>query len=152
MRIADLLRETVGWKKDLPGGNYSSMIGWVIEEASWSRDFGGFPRPPARYSEPERERSQLLELRLHVAAEYCKLRRIDCFIMFSQKIAQQSLRRRMSLYKSPSWEKQTNMFPLSVAVQQPSAMRLSMAKFASPAAVATGQYMQMRSVELANNR
>ncbi|KAJ9206334.1 hypothetical protein DTO166G4_1268 [Paecilomyces variotii] len=44
--------------------------------------------------------------------------------MFSQKIAQQSLRR--------------------LAVQQPSAMRLSMAKFASPAAVATGNYMQMR--------
>lgn len=44
--------------------------------------------------------------------------------MISQKVAQQSLRR--------------------LAVQSPSSLTLSMAKFASPAAIATGRYMQMR--------
>lgn len=45
-------------------------------KASWSRDFDGFPRSAARDSEMEEEGSQLLGLRLLVAAEYREPRQI----------------------------------------------------------------------------
>ncbi|OKL64154.1 hypothetical protein UA08_00331 [Talaromyces atroroseus] len=51
--------------------------------------------------------------------------------MISQKVAQQSLRR--------------------LAVQSPSSLTLSMAKFASPAAIATGRYMQLRPTSSTTN-
>ncbi|EED18042.1 succinate dehydrogenase cytochrome b560 subunit [Talaromyces stipitatus ATCC 10500] len=51
--------------------------------------------------------------------------------MISQKVAQQSLRR--------------------LAIQSPSGLTLSMAKFATPAAIATGRYMQMRPTSTTPN-
>lgn len=69
--------------------------------------------------------------------------------MFSQKLAQQSLRRRMYPYTAtPDIEIVGNpvliVIFVAVAVQQPYAMRWSMTNAASPVAVALGNNVQKR--------
>lgn len=129
---------TIG-KRDLPGVSSSELLGVSLVPGRQSRDGSKPEVVPSDHSRFILTPSRLLNL---VRTSQRPL------IMFSQKIAQQSLRRRMFLlsYDRPRDASSTdNLFPITVAVQQPLAMQSAMMR-ASPAAVALGKGIQSRFV------
>lgn len=137
----------MGWKKDLPDDNYSSMIGSRV----CAKRHGHVTLTASRGLPPVIPRRKKKDLNFldFVFSSLLSIASHDRLVDSScspRRLRNSRCDGVRSLTSPPVGMITTNPFPLPVAVQQPSAMRLSMAKFASPAAVATGNYMQMRSV------